>query len=59
METKANYVAVGAFVLTLILGLVVSLLWLAGAQYSAGIRLLPHLFHRARDRPRRRHGGEI
>jgi len=34
METKANYVAVGAFVLICMLGLVVSLLWLAGAQYS-------------------------
>lgn len=35
METKANYVAVGAFVLACVLGLVVALLWLAGAQYSA------------------------
>src|SRR5476651_2536630 len=34
METKANYVAVGAFVLICVLGLVVTLLWLAGAQYS-------------------------
>ncbi|HWA88953.1 MAG TPA: MlaD family protein [Rhizomicrobium sp.] len=34
METKANYVAVGAFVLICMLGLVVTLLWLAGAQYS-------------------------
>ena len=34
METKANYVAVGAFVLASVLGLVVALLWLAGAQYS-------------------------
>jgi phospholipid/cholesterol/gamma-HCH transport system substrate-binding protein len=34
METKANYVAVGAFVLICVIGLVVSLLWLAGAQYS-------------------------
>jgi phospholipid/cholesterol/gamma-HCH transport system substrate-binding protein len=34
METKANYVAVGGFVLVCILGLVVALLWLAGAQYS-------------------------
>ena len=34
METKANYVAVGAFVLTCILALVITLLWLAGAQYS-------------------------
>ena len=34
METKANYVAVGAFVLVCVIGLVVTLLWLAGAQYS-------------------------
>jgi phospholipid/cholesterol/gamma-HCH transport system substrate-binding protein len=34
METKANYVAVGAFVLVCAIGLVVTLLWLAGAQYS-------------------------
>jgi phospholipid/cholesterol/gamma-HCH transport system substrate-binding protein len=34
METKANYVAVGAFVLICVLGAVVALLWLAGAQYS-------------------------
>ncbi len=33
METKANYVAVGAFVLTCMLGLVAVLLWLAGAPY--------------------------
>jgi phospholipid/cholesterol/gamma-HCH transport system substrate-binding protein len=34
METKANYVAVGAFVLICIVGLVVTLLWTAGVQYS-------------------------
>jgi phospholipid/cholesterol/gamma-HCH transport system substrate-binding protein len=34
METKANYVAVGAFVLTCMLALVVTVLWLAGIQYS-------------------------
>lgn len=33
METKANYVAVGAFVLSCALGLLIALLWLAGAQY--------------------------
>jgi phospholipid/cholesterol/gamma-HCH transport system substrate-binding protein len=33
METKANYVAVGAFVLISVIGLVIALLWLAGAQY--------------------------
>ena len=34
METKANYVAVGVFVLTCVIGLVVTILWLAGTQYS-------------------------
>jgi phospholipid/cholesterol/gamma-HCH transport system substrate-binding protein len=34
METKANYVAVGAFVLACVIGLVVTILWLAGAQYA-------------------------
>ena len=34
METKANYVAVGAFVLACVIGLVVTMLWLAGVQYS-------------------------
>ncbi len=34
METKANYVAVGAFVLACVIGLVVTIMWLAGAQYS-------------------------
>src|SRR5258708_2373692 len=34
METKGNYAAVGIFVLACIIGLVVTLLWLAGVQYS-------------------------
>ena len=34
METKANYVAVGAFVLACVIGFVVTVLWLAGRQYS-------------------------
>jgi phospholipid/cholesterol/gamma-HCH transport system substrate-binding protein len=33
METRANYVAVGAFVLVCIIGLFVAMLWLAGSQY--------------------------
>lgn len=33
METKANYVAVGGFVLAGVIGLIIALLWLAGAQY--------------------------
>jgi phospholipid/cholesterol/gamma-HCH transport system substrate-binding protein len=34
METKPNYVAVGAFVLACVIGLVITILWLAGIQYS-------------------------
>ncbi|HEY4123286.1 MAG TPA: MlaD family protein [Rhizomicrobium sp.] len=34
METKANYAAVGAFVLACVIGIVIAILWLAGAQYS-------------------------
>jgi phospholipid/cholesterol/gamma-HCH transport system substrate-binding protein len=34
METRANYVAVGTFVVACIAALVVALLWLAGMQYS-------------------------
>jgi phospholipid/cholesterol/gamma-HCH transport system substrate-binding protein len=34
METKANYVAVGVFVVVLLFGLVVTLLWLGGSQYT-------------------------
>jgi phospholipid/cholesterol/gamma-HCH transport system substrate-binding protein len=34
METKANYVAVGVFVMALLLGLVVALLWLTGTEYA-------------------------
>jgi phospholipid/cholesterol/gamma-HCH transport system substrate-binding protein len=34
METRANYVAVGIFVLLSVFGFVVALLWLAGSQYT-------------------------
>ena len=34
METKANYVAVGVFVLSLLVALFVAVLWLAGTQYA-------------------------
>jgi phospholipid/cholesterol/gamma-HCH transport system substrate-binding protein len=34
METKASYVAVGVFVLSCAIGLVVTVLWLAGTQYN-------------------------
>lgn len=33
METKANYVAVGIFVLACLLGILIALLWLGGSQY--------------------------
>lgn len=45
METRANYVAVGAFVLVSILALVVTLLWLAGAQYSHEYKYYRTYFH--------------
>lgn len=34
METRANYVLVGSFVLALLLGMFVSVLWLAGSQFN-------------------------
>jgi phospholipid/cholesterol/gamma-HCH transport system substrate-binding protein len=34
METRANYVAVGAFVLTLLAGLFIAVLWLARVQFQ-------------------------
>jgi phospholipid/cholesterol/gamma-HCH transport system substrate-binding protein len=34
METKANYVAVGVFVLSCMVALVLAMLWLVGAQYA-------------------------
>ena len=34
METNANYVGVGAFVLVCVIGLVVAIMWLAGVQYT-------------------------
>jgi phospholipid/cholesterol/gamma-HCH transport system substrate-binding protein len=33
METRASYVTVGAFVMVCLLGLVIAMLWLAGAQF--------------------------
>jgi phospholipid/cholesterol/gamma-HCH transport system substrate-binding protein len=47
METRANYVAVGAFVLSCILALVITLLWLAGAQYSHEYEYYQTNFHGA------------
>lgn len=47
METRANYVAVGAFVLTCILALVITMLWLAGAQYSHEYEYYRTNFHGA------------
>ena len=34
METRANYVAVGAFVLTVLAGVFVAVLWLARVQFE-------------------------
>jgi phospholipid/cholesterol/gamma-HCH transport system substrate-binding protein len=34
METRANYVAVGAFVLALLAGVVIAVLWLASVEFS-------------------------
>ncbi len=45
METRANYVAVGAFVLVCILALVITILWLAGAQYSHEYKYYRTYFH--------------
>src|SRR5512147_3043466 len=47
METRANYVAVGAFVLACILALVITLLWLAGFQYSHEYEYYRTNFHGA------------
>jgi len=37
METRANYVAIGAFVLAMLAGLVVAVLWLARVEFSREI----------------------
>jgi phospholipid/cholesterol/gamma-HCH transport system substrate-binding protein len=34
LETNANYVAVGAFVLACVVGLVIAILWLTGTEYA-------------------------
>ena len=47
METKANYVAVGVFVLTCILALDITMLWLAGFQYSHEYEYYRTNFHGA------------
>ncbi len=38
METRANYVAVGAFVVAVLVGIVASFLWLASVQFETGYR---------------------
>ena len=45
METRANYVAVGAFVLVCMLGFVITLLWLAGIQYTQEYETYRTNFH--------------
>jgi len=47
METRANYVAVGAFVIACILALVITMLWLAGFQYSHEYEYYRTNFHGA------------
>jgi phospholipid/cholesterol/gamma-HCH transport system substrate-binding protein len=47
METRANYVAVGAFVVACILALVITMLWLAGFQYSHEYEYYRTNFHGA------------
>ena len=47
METRANYVAVGAFVLACILALVITMLWLAGMQYTHEYEYYRTNFHGA------------
>jgi phospholipid/cholesterol/gamma-HCH transport system substrate-binding protein len=47
METRANYVAVGVFVLTSAMALVIALLWFAGFQYSHEYEYYRTYFHGA------------
>ena len=47
METRANYVAVGAFVIACILALVITMLWLAGIQYTHEYEYYRTTFHGA------------
>jgi phospholipid/cholesterol/gamma-HCH transport system substrate-binding protein len=44
METKANYVMIGAFVVIFVAGMVGAVLWLAGAQYSEEFAYYKTLF---------------
>ena len=43
METRANYVAVGAFVLTVLAGVFVAVLWLARVQFETEYKLTRHM----------------
>ena len=43
METRANYVAVGAFVLTVLAGVFVAVLWLARVQFETGTNIMRHM----------------
>ena len=44
METRANYVLVGSFVLAVLLGMFVSVLWLAGAQFTRQFKIYDIFF---------------
>ena len=43
METRANYVAVGAFVLAVLAGVFVATLWLARIQFETEYKTLKHM----------------
>ena len=43
METRANYVAVGAFVLTVLAGVFVAVLWLARIEFETEYKYLRHM----------------
>src|ERR1700679_2634594 len=64
METRANYVAVGGFVLILILGAAAMLLWLVSGKFSAHdafyeIDFTGSLAALSKDSPVRLHGIEV
>ena len=44
METRANYVAVGAFVLIVLAGIFVAALWLARVQFQTDTNIMKPMF---------------
>ncbi len=59
METRAHYVAVGAFVLTMVVLAFAAVLWLARGATEYAIRAVRHLFHRPGQRPQQRRAGRV